>query len=474
MANFPFTKFRGLADSKWSGIEGAFPKMVGLDIHSTPGTITVNQKLSLHSSTVITEFCKVALSVSDGSRLWFSSDSGKIWRESGGTYTLKHITTPAAGSAACLGAEEFNGVIYFATQSRLHKISVSEIGNAWVDGGNVTENFGTFDVTDSEFHPMVANLNAGLFIGDGNQVAKVVAAGTFSSNVLDIEAPHRIKCMAPFDVDLIIGTIIASTVNSCKVIRWDTVETSWQYAPDIEENGINAFIDLGTLLLAQAGRSGNLYFYNGVTLEPYKRIPGTWTPSKTGLIHPNSIGRLKGIPVFGFSNVSGNPADQGIYSIGSYSKDYPIVINGPEFIISQDKVATIELGAILVEDLDLYVAWKDGSNYGVDKLDYSNKYASAYIEFPVITSDPSEFSTFIRYLANYFSMPSGTSLTFKYDKNHSGSFTTFTNTAADQTDKFQVIVDERITARVFQLRVEFTVSSNSAPIVESFLISDAN
>src|SRR3990167_4292827 len=225
MPNFIFDSFKGISDSKHSGIKGSFPKCVGLNIHDTPGTITVNQKLTKDSGATIDEFCKVAVSVSDGSRIWFSADSGKIWREVSGTYTLKHTTTPSAGTASTLGAAEFNTIVYWATQSRLHKISVSEIGNAWVDGGNVTENFGTFDVTDSEFHPMVPNLNAGLFIGDGNQVAKVDSAGAFSSNVLDIEAPHRIKCMSAFDIDLVMGTIIASTVNSCKVIRWDTVET---------------------------------------------------------------------------------------------------------------------------------------------------------------------------------------------------------------------------------------------------------
>jgi hypothetical protein len=81
---------KGLANSKWSGVLGSVFRMVGLDIHSKPGLIKVQQALAKASSSTITELCKVAIPVSDGSKLWFSSESGKVWRESSGTYTLIH------------------------------------------------------------------------------------------------------------------------------------------------------------------------------------------------------------------------------------------------------------------------------------------------------------------------------------------------------------------------------------------------
>jgi hypothetical protein len=125
--------------------------MVGLDIHSKPGVMRVHQALSKDSATTITALCKEGFAVSDGSHLFFSATDGKIWRENSGTYTLMHTTTPAAGAAGCLGAAEYDGYIYWATESRLHRILVTDIGSAW--SGNVSEDWATFDVTDSEFHP---------------------------------------------------------------------------------------------------------------------------------------------------------------------------------------------------------------------------------------------------------------------------------------------------------------------------------
>lgn len=80
--------FRGLSDTLFSGVKGSVYRSVGIDHRSEPGLIKVHQKLTKDSGETIDELCKVSVNVSDGSRLWFSSESGKIWREVSGTYTL--------------------------------------------------------------------------------------------------------------------------------------------------------------------------------------------------------------------------------------------------------------------------------------------------------------------------------------------------------------------------------------------------
>lgn len=464
MPNILYQTFAGLSDSIYSGVKDSFAKMVGINIHDTPGSITVNQKLSKDSGSTVTGLCRVSLSLSTGEQYWFDYGSGKVWeRSSGGSWRLAHTTTPAAGGAGCLGAIEYNGYIFWATESRLHRIAIGDISD-W--GANATEDWQTFSGTDSEFHPMIIQ-NQTLFIGDANLASKVTSGFAFTANALDLLTPNRIKSMAEFDIDLVMGTQIASTANKCNIVRWDTVQTSPQFNEPVQENGVNSFLWVGTALVAQAGRYGNFYFYDGIKLQPYKRLPGTWSSTKYGEVYPSATGNLRGIPIFGFSNGSGNPADQGVYSMGRYSKDYPVVINGPEYIISQDDVTDVEIGAILVEDQDLYVSWKEGSNYGVDKLDYSAKYASAYMEFRVLIADPDSLISYLKYFADYSSLPSGTSLTFAYKKNHASSFTTIASSNRfDDTEIKQYYSEETVDARAFQLRMDFTVSGNNAPVLE--------
>ena len=82
---------QGLADSIWQGVKGSARRVVGIDYRSEPGLIKVHQALTKDSGSTVDEFCKVGLPVSDGSNLWFSSVSGKIWRGIAGVYTL--VTT---------------------------------------------------------------------------------------------------------------------------------------------------------------------------------------------------------------------------------------------------------------------------------------------------------------------------------------------------------------------------------------------
>lgn len=83
----------GLADSPYYGAKNSLAEIVGFDMHSQPGKLLVNQKLTKDSpaspdADEVTEFCKVGVPLSDGSSIWFSSTSGKIWREVAGAWTL--------------------------------------------------------------------------------------------------------------------------------------------------------------------------------------------------------------------------------------------------------------------------------------------------------------------------------------------------------------------------------------------------
>lgn len=454
--------YGGLADSKFSGIAGSFYKSVGIDGHSVPGLLQVQQKLTKESGSTITAFCKVSVAASNGYTFWFSSTDGKIWaRNSSGTYSLAYTTAPAAGSAGCLGAFEFNGYIYWATQSRLHRIAIANADDSW---SGESLNWATFDITDSEFHPMAIQ-DLTLFIGDGHQVAQVDENGVFNSNVLDISTPLRIKTMIDYDVDLLIGTFVANTVNKTQIIRWDTVSPSWNTLDTIPEAGINAFIRDDNYLYVNAGRAGNIYFYDGQYLVPFKKIPGTYSNSAYGLVHPGSVANLKGMPLFGFSNGSGNPADQGVYCLGSYSRDYPKVLDMP-YPISEGVTSSIEIGAIIVADFDLLVAWKNGSTYGVDKIDYTAKYASAYLETMMLAQNKrDDAKTLDQVIAFYNSLPANTGVTFSYSINGAAyvAMTPVTNSIRAAIESKLSVGD----VGSIQIKIAFTVSGNNAPTLEA-------
>lgn len=458
-------QFKGLADSKWSGIAGAFYKAIGIDGHSNPGSITVQQKLKKDSGSTVDAFAKIGIAASNGYTFWGSSTTGKIYaRASGGTWTLAYTTVPAAGGAGCLGMMEFNGYIYWATESRLHRIPIASADDSWA---GVDLNWATFTKTDSEFHPMAIQ-DLTLFIGDGNQVAEVSDAGVFSANVLDINTPLRIKAMIDYDLDLLIGTITANTVNKAQIFRWDTISSSWNSSDTIDEAGINAFIRDDNYTYVNVGRAGNLYYYNGEYLVPFKRIPGSYSSTQYGYVHPGSVANYKGVPVFGFSNGSGNPAEQGVYSFGSYSRDYPKVLD-LSFPISEGVTSSIEIGAIIVSDFDILVAWKNGSTYGVDVIDYANKYTSAYLETTMLFQNKRDaVKTLANASAFYNSLPASTGVTFSYSLNGAAYVAMQSVTNSDLNE---IRAQDSVGGvGSLQIKVAFTVSSNSAPVLEGLAV----
>ena len=118
----------GVADSKYSGKKHSVSKLVGWNLHETPGLMKVAQKLTKDSAAIIDQFCKVAVETSDGGIYWFSSESGKIWKQ-GSPYSLVHTTTPETGGAACLGAAEYGGYLYWFTEDRGHRIPIAGLSD---------------------------------------------------------------------------------------------------------------------------------------------------------------------------------------------------------------------------------------------------------------------------------------------------------------------------------------------------------
>lgn len=720
MASIFPSGIKGLSDTKWSGVAGAAAKLVGIDFRSKPGIITAHQKLTKNSGTTVDEFTKVGIAVSDGSTLWFSSTSGKIWRELAGVWTLVYTLNPIVdydqyaafnaafpeltpdqatiwktfdtdplinfndglilapsgsdipkptsrnlnrtgsssttisasidipnkpnqivvafagnydttggdhsvtgitydgnamtavasgtgssggfhiqrsikrymnptpgssfnvvatfasasvdrfiyvlvfegvhqaspvvdtdsgfgdsspslgmldligtadnqlllmatytpvavhimgagqtelinsnadltpatfsesisskalriGSAITLSAAEFASntpyvldnfdtddnepvlteevaTVYFATSDVLWKIPVADLAS-W--SGNL-EVVGTFQNGNDTYHPMVIQ-NLQLFIGDGNVVAKVNELYQFIPQTeLNVEKTETITTMIDFDIDLLIGT---KDISKCRVIRWDTVSESWTAEDDIYDIEVYAFIRDDNFVYALVGDAGMLYFYNGEKLIPYTRIPGAWSPSNKAKINANAVGFLRNVPVFGLSGILGDATELGVYSLGSYSKDYPKTLS-LDYPISAGLAATVEIGVVLTKGSDMWVSWKSGVSptYGIDKLDWTAKYASAYLETMMLspTKNRSNFKTIARVTAPYALLPASTAVALAYKKNYAGSFTTFASVVDAKGSKVKAEKSVPEIGNV-QLRMGLTVNGNDAPELE--------
>jgi len=456
----------GIADSKYQGQANSVAEMVGFDIHSEPGILKNNQKLAKESGATVDDLVKKILPCSDGNSYLFGSTNGKIWkRTSAGVYSLADTASPASGGVGIMDAYEYQGHIYYSMESRLGRVAVGA-PTAW---GGRDDDWKTFTNTDDTYHPF-KEVNQVMYIGDGKDLAQV-DAGVFSASALDIKTPLRIKSLGKILTDILLGTFVNVYKVATEIFRWNTWSESFQVSDEIPEVGINCFLATDNFNLVSCGQKGHIYYYDGSQLDEFKKIPGDWLGTKTATIHQNASCNMNGLPLFGLSNVSGNPATQGVYSLGGYDRNYPKVLN-LEWLISTGNLSGIDIGAIEMVGTVLLVSWKDttgGTTYGVDKIDLTAKVTSAYFTTRIINVLRNDSKTLSGYVA-YRSLTNDASIKIYYKINHSTGSWVEATTVVDTIRNVVYCEKALPEATSIQIKVESNAATlafvNKAPEIE--------
>lgn len=421
-----------------------------------------------------------------GQGMMFASDGLNFYLTSSSTpeTVYQFALAPEDLNVTTLSAEEFSvpaldaeegdeptPYIYYTTKNYLLRVPVADLATWSASFEYLTE----FAYGDDTYHPMKKQNNR-LFIGDRTVLVEVQESGLIVLETdFNVLAPERITSLGIIDTDLLVGT---KEPRKAWVKRWDTEALSWYAQDSVEETEIYAFVSDDNEVYVIAGDFGKIYYYDGEKMHPDVRVPGEYSKTARIKVNHNAVASFFGIPVFGVSNLEGNPAWQGIYSYGRFSKDYNVTLNFP-FPLSCNTFEDIEIGSILVQGYDLMVSWKSGLDVGVDRIDWSTKYESAFIESMILlgTKDRSKFKSIDEILADYHKFPAYDADTnpveFSVENNYQGF-----NDIEPQT-----VVD----AKLYQIRakstqkelgavavmIEFNTVENEGPEIENFHVNFA-
>lgn len=374
---------------------------------------------------------------------------------------FSYLTTEVVGNEnESYIPEEQKQKIYYANEDILFAVPVEKI-SAWADN---VETVGEFRNGDDTYHSMVKQ-NLELYIGDNSVISKVNTNGDFIPETsLNVMAPERIQVLSAYDTDILIGT---KNVNKARVLRWDTFSDSWIADDDVMETGINAFILDDDYTYVSAGDFGHLYFYNGEKLNITKNIPGDWDSTHTAKINANAVGYLKGIPVFGLSNITGNPTLQGIYGFGGYDVRYAKALS-LDFPLPTNEFSGAEIGAINVNGSNMYVSYKTGTDVGIAKLDNSNKYNNAYLETALVGAlkERDDYSIHEGLCIDYVLLPTNTAISLSTKTKYEATYTT--QEVVPDPDKLSIKTKASI-PDVLNLQAKMTLTSdgNNCPLIEN-------
>lgn len=367
----------GQSDYEDKGISGSFKNGQSLDIRKRRDSLSCQQAVTddLAPGT-FTDLPLFTVVASDGNTYFFLRD-GKIYRRNSiGAYLLVYTDSNESGNI--IGAEEWydsSGYTYlfWATPTRLNLKRI--IGTAysntepWNDVNTATSgSWPKTNLTSATWHTMKV-CNGELLICNNQYLALVGYDQSYTNNALTLIPGNTAVTLVERGKYGIVGCNKVGNQDESSLFAWDGLSLSWNDKKPIKMAGINSMIDT-ELSLMQIGDQGQLYISDLNQPLPIKSFSGG------GKTYPDGVTSYKGMALFGVFNNS--LSKNGIWSFGRINKNAPIVLNY-EYPIECD-----EIGSVFVINDDIFATYKNGTDYGVKKVDTQNKATATYQSLDLI------------------------------------------------------------------------------------------
>ena len=364
----------GLSSGSKVGLRGSFRFGQGLDIHSDPDKLQVMPATTKDSGSTVTDLILFGSNNTVNGNRYFLGNTGKLYkRTSAGVWSVLETYTDSQGMGFFSGTNQ----VFFVSGDVEYKLSPD------------SEDIATGRSLDSaDFHPVETFLDK-VFIGNGRELISTDASGINydSSTVgggITIDYNYKIRCQKNLGNWLFIGAT-SDNSSDARYFLWDGVSEDYNYARTLKgEDGINSVEvgDDGTVLI-HAGKQGHVYQLVGIDapLQKLKELPRI-EKDKTIEVYPGSSANHQGRTLFGLSAGTSATAERGVYSYTSTDKNYSKVFN-MEYAISTGTTTgtTLQVGALLSANTnELFIAWRDGSAYGVDLVDGTAVQATSLYE----------------------------------------------------------------------------------------------
>ena len=437
--------YGGISDDKKTGVKGSFSGGFNLNIHKKgANTLSANQKLKKISGAVVEDLIIKLVPVTATKSYGFG-DSGKVYKIENEVVT--NIYTDPNG--AILDADYFYGYLYWTTSTKLGRCI--ETSTNWSVDAN--PNFQT--LYSSSYHPIYVVPKSDLMcIGNDRYVATLSSAAVFNGTALDLFYGWTVKCLTLMKPKLLIG---AKDGRKAELFEWDLISESYDPIEGWEERDIIAFLKgIGATYIFTPD---TLYWFGEGLSSRAKELPSE--------VKLGAIDIWKGRMLFGGKN--------GVYSYHQKNKNYPLALNleytpSPITIANFDS-KNIEIGAILGRGNDLLVSWKDGTTYGLDNIDLSNKADAVYESLQFDADRPFEDKLF-RYLKIVTKpLPAGCSIKAKYKAQGEASWQEAKmgdgSLAFADAGETKAIFQIEAKGEIYEIRIELYSSGNDTPEIIS-------
>jgi len=462
----------GLSDGEKIGTPGSFLKSAGVDFRSLPDSVSILPPLVAETEAAPTNDVDGLIKwfVNDGSNLWGYADNGDLYQRVAGTWTLKRAVATSVGQ----GLDVFNDYLYYSRNANLGRYGPLSGAPSYNDS------YQSLTAT-TDFAPCHAFGNK-LLVGNGRYVSTLDDSTVWVAQAVSLPPSYRVRAMTTVGDWVAIAAVRGTNIydySNGKVFFWDGTESNYNFFINIPEGEPNALLGLDNMLFVIAGGRGKMYLA-GITsgeTEPIKTLPDVGR-GKFIEIYPGAITTWDGLLRMGVAGAGDSATIQrGVFSYGALNKNYARSLSFDFPISTGNETGTgVNIGALYATGPnDFYVSWKDGSSYGVDKIDTTALQSSAYIETRIGDMGiPHRKKKIVNHQLNFEPLAVGESLTLKYKREREVSWQTVTEGATDFATygaiKTKTYPGSKYQAAEVQYRIELAASGSTSPNLKNLVV----
>jgi hypothetical protein len=465
--------YGGISQSSKIGIKGSFSFGQRLNIFDEPTQISIMPQSVKVSGTTVTDLVKWAVSGAPyDSNIYFYSENGKLYVQNGsGTWSLLRSVSNSHGQ----GLEMFQDYLYYATDTDVGRYGPLDgsptFNDTWGSTTGVLSEGGAGTINNTsttKFAPLKV-FTGGMAFGNGNQLSWWDGS-VFVTDMLTFLPGVNVRALEITDQYLVIGVWRGTSVTSNEFGRlyfWDGASVTFNQFVNIPQGGCMALLNYKNRILTFAGSNGQLLM-NYSPFSNVQNIPNLGIGNSVE-IYPGAVTNWRGLAQLGVAgSTDSSTVYQGVYTFGSKTQLYPEVLNYSFSISTSTTQGTgVKIGCLYGQGNDLYIGWKDGSNYGVDKVTNSNTpFVSATYESLIWDNNELYKDKLLKRLKVYHSpLATGESISIGLKINRAASYTSeVTNSTVGSTETKAIIAGTQGRFREMQYQITLSGSGTSPTV----------
>ena len=469
MPSFLIQSFTGLSDYEDKGHRGAFKFGSGLDVRRNRDSLKAGQALKddLALGGLMNAPVVDVVIASDGNAYFGLSNGRIIKRTNSTTYSL--VYTDVEGDLRGIGEwgnDQGEKGIYWTTPTKLHRHPIAGNWSSNVDAsaGSPAQTYPKTNLTNTPNHLMKV-VNGVLLINNGETLAMVGYDESYTNNALQFLPDNLAKVLLDAGNAAIVGANFGSDKEEAWLYYWDGISQNYNDRMLLPFKDINAIVQ-AEVKIVQFGSNGHLYFFGDAARLPVISFPGG------GQCKPAGVDVDDGVALFG---VYGNEESRqsGVYTYGRKKKNAEFVLNLEYPLVCDSIEAVKKVGS------DILIAYTSGSQYGVKRVDATNKVAEAVYESLDLRlpNDLGKMPTVSNTVVDMAPLPSGCSIEIwrRLDKVETGGDGDgwYQCSLQDGSTEFstengtEAIFNAEDKAKILEIRAVLNCSGNNSPDISS-------